>query len=628
MRLPSVLMKAPTVGYLASVFLTWCSPVTAANPSAISVPVQTEWIGNDGSWSTVAIRVGNPPQWLNVFPSTASQETWVIGQDGCGESGPSVCSADRGGLFSVNASSSWQNVGGYELGLDIQLFGMGSGYYGYDTIALSENVSMPSQVISVVNETQYWLGFLGLGTKASNFTNVDKPTFLSSLANQTIPSLSYSYTAGASYQLKQVPSSLVLGGMDLNRYYPHNTTFALDPDLNPVVSINQVTIAASPAPTSSISGSWSGDKPYTLFEPSEADLFTIDSTTPFLWLPEAVCTRLEDAFGIVYNDLLQLYLLNTTQQQTLANANISFTFDLSDYPGSHNGVSLQLSYKAFDLALSYGFPGLESVFPQMGASSPSVPYLPVRKAANSTQYTIGRMFLQEIYLIVDYQRNNFSISQAKFNLDAIDDQALMDIDPPDTDSPEITDQSSQGLNSGAWIGIAIGALVGIVTLTLLVCFFVFRRRALNRIRQGQPPDTVIDQYFTKWFVDNKRRGLIAEMDNSKSEYPVEMGAGELPELPTDIHKAIELPASEKYRGNCVVIPLGHNPQIPLELPSDVASFRTSNVSEEEISPVSPELSDYSVRESSYNGNWWQDGTESMSPIFSPVDLEDETMKAT
>ena len=124
----------------------------------------------------------------------------MIGLEGCGESGASICSDDRGGLFSIDASSSWQSVGGYELGLDTQLFGLGSGYYGYDAIALSGNVSVPSQIISVVNETEYWLGFLGLGTKASNFTNVNKPTLLSSLANQTIPSLSYSYTAGAPYR--------------------------------------------------------------------------------------------------------------------------------------------------------------------------------------------------------------------------------------------------------------------------------------------------------------------------------------------------------------------------------------------------------------------------------------------
>lgn len=30
----------------------------------------------------VSIRVGTPPQWVNVFVSTASQETWVVGPGG------------------------------------------------------------------------------------------------------------------------------------------------------------------------------------------------------------------------------------------------------------------------------------------------------------------------------------------------------------------------------------------------------------------------------------------------------------------------------------------------------------------------------------------------------------------
>ena len=32
---------------------------------------------------SVSIRVGTPPQWLDVFVSTASEETWVIGPGGC-----------------------------------------------------------------------------------------------------------------------------------------------------------------------------------------------------------------------------------------------------------------------------------------------------------------------------------------------------------------------------------------------------------------------------------------------------------------------------------------------------------------------------------------------------------------
>ena len=52
MHLPSSFVNVLAVWHLASVLLTFISPVNAANCSAVSVPVQTEWVGNDGSWST------------------------------------------------------------------------------------------------------------------------------------------------------------------------------------------------------------------------------------------------------------------------------------------------------------------------------------------------------------------------------------------------------------------------------------------------------------------------------------------------------------------------------------------------------------------------------------------------
>ncbi|MCJ1475655.1 hypothetical protein MMC13_004318 [Lambiella insularis] len=307
--------------------------VSQVRSSAISVPVSTQWIGDDGDWNPVIIRVGHPPQYLNVLADTVSQETWVIGQAGSGNSGYSICSSDRGGLFASNESNSWQSLGGYALGMDAQLFGVGAGYYGLDEIALASNVSVSGQIISVVNDTQYWLGCLGLGSKASNFTNGEQPSFLSSLASHTIPSLSYSYTAGAPYQLKQVPSSLVLGGFDLNRFHNNDITFQLSPDMNPVVSIEQLSVTAAPAAVSNLSALWSGNAQISLFDASDSYLFTIDSSTPFLWLPEAVCAKLEEAFNITYNDEVQLYLLSDTQHQTLKIANLSFTYDVADFSG-------------------------------------------------------------------------------------------------------------------------------------------------------------------------------------------------------------------------------------------------------------------------------------------------------
>jgi hypothetical protein len=41
--------------------------------------------GDDGTWSAISIRVGTPPQWVDVMVNTVSSETWVVGPAGCAD---------------------------------------------------------------------------------------------------------------------------------------------------------------------------------------------------------------------------------------------------------------------------------------------------------------------------------------------------------------------------------------------------------------------------------------------------------------------------------------------------------------------------------------------------------------
>lgn len=111
------------------------------------------------------------------------------------------CRRNRGNLFLANESTTWENVGAYDLGFNPQVEDSGLGYYGYDKITLNGHV-VPDQVIAIVKDTRYWLGYMGLGIKETNFKDANKLTLLSSLVqNQSlIPSHSYGYTAGASYR--------------------------------------------------------------------------------------------------------------------------------------------------------------------------------------------------------------------------------------------------------------------------------------------------------------------------------------------------------------------------------------------------------------------------------------------
>ena len=87
----------------------------------------------------VTVRLGSPPQWVDVLPSTSGSETLAIGLSGCDST--AQCRKARGGLFNMTASTSWNYKGNYEVALDRQLGYNSTGTYGFDTIALSDSAS-------------------------------------------------------------------------------------------------------------------------------------------------------------------------------------------------------------------------------------------------------------------------------------------------------------------------------------------------------------------------------------------------------------------------------------------------------------------------------------------------------
>ena len=169
--------------------------------------------GDDGSWSSFALRIGSSEQIVRVLPSTAGQETWVVSPQGCppgrnGTSTSSSCSQSRGGLFDPTQSSSWQTLGHYSLGLELNLEYNDTALYGLDTVALGFGNSIggptvDSQVISALATDDYYLGIFGLGHQGTNISNFTepRPSFLTAMRNESlIPSLSWAYTAGAPYR--------------------------------------------------------------------------------------------------------------------------------------------------------------------------------------------------------------------------------------------------------------------------------------------------------------------------------------------------------------------------------------------------------------------------------------------
>lgn len=168
-------------------------------------------LGDDGAWSTFLISAGSPPQQLEVLASTEVASTWVVAPDGCGTNDAPNCTASRGGAYDDTKSSTWNSKGIFLLGNEINLGYTGAnnivnGTFGYDTLALLRqgvaNVSVDHQVLAAIITDDFYVGSLGLSNQPINVSTTDSsPSLLSSLKSQNlIPSISYGYTAGASYR--------------------------------------------------------------------------------------------------------------------------------------------------------------------------------------------------------------------------------------------------------------------------------------------------------------------------------------------------------------------------------------------------------------------------------------------
>ena len=138
------------------------------NPCSHPLPCLSD--GNDGPWSTFNIHVGTPPQPVRVLVSTNVAQTWVVSanktEGGCLATDPPDCAQARGGLFSANSSTTWQDKEIYQLGIERFLDDCDgnhdNGDYRFDAMRLgltgSGGVRFDSQTIAAISTKDFYLG--------------------------------------------------------------------------------------------------------------------------------------------------------------------------------------------------------------------------------------------------------------------------------------------------------------------------------------------------------------------------------------------------------------------------------------------------------------------------------------
>ena len=355
-------------------------------PAPVAVPASQEFDGNDGPWSSFTVQVGTPPQDVKVLISTASYQTLVVVPEGCTSSNPPDYASSRGGEFVSSLSSTWRannmtTNGIFTLELEGNLGYSGNGDYGYDTVGMgwqgSGTPSLEQQSVGKIATKQFYLGIFGLDPKPTNFSNFNDPvpSYMATLKERNIiPSISWGYTAGNQYRLGPALASLTLGGYDPSRFIQNDATFSFNEieTRELTVNINNIFINAN-----------HGGAPTTSTRTISA---LIDSTVPYIYLPLDLCKMFEDTLGIEWDDEVEAYLVNDTLHGALQAQNSTVTFSLGDSSQGQT-VNISLPYLAFDLTASY----------PLGTNKSR--YFPLMRATNQSQYTLGRTFLQEAYVI-------------------------------------------------------------------------------------------------------------------------------------------------------------------------------------------------------------------------------------
>ncbi|KAH8712100.1 aspartic peptidase domain-containing protein [Phaeosphaeriaceae sp. PMI808] len=455
-------------------------PGITSVPAPFPVGPDQEWSGIDGTWSTFSLAVGNPPMVSRVIASTASQQIWVVNHQACVQNmtdgtGKVVeinkfntdCELSRGYLFNETRSKTWRRKGYYRLWVEKWLGYDGNGLYGFDSVGIGsvgeEGPSAPNTTVGTMVSQNFWLGHLGLHPKPTNFSAFEDPipSFMMDLFTQKyIPSLSFGYTPGARYHNDMSLGSLTLGGYDASKIIPNDLTFIMSPNNERDLVVGIVGLTANTTSKKNIN----------LLPRDGLNMF-IDSTIAEMWFPVEICSLFESTFGLKYDNKTNLYLVDNTLHNSLLAQNASITFTLGQKASTDTTINITLPYAAFDLEAS---PPYRNILQKTR-------YFPIRRGTEENQWVLGRAFLQEAYLTVDWERQNFSLS-------AIDKAfgrtpQLTAIVSPQYAKLEAPRRPKQPLSSSAIIGIALSGGFVFALILITIGWWFWRRRHQRKMEE-------------------------------------------------------------------------------------------------------------------------------------------------
>jgi hypothetical protein len=297
--------------------------------------------------------------------------------------------------------------------------------------------------------------------------------------------------------------SLILGGVDQTRFNPTSTISV--PFQNQaenqsplLVSITSVTLSDDP------------DVNTTQHVAEHAIQATIDSSTPYIWLPTSACVVFERNFGIVWDERTELYLLNYTTHDSLRRRNATVIFSLQ-WAAEPANSSLR---KVHNFTLTYGGALDLTISEPMGTLSP---YFPLKRSNSTSEAILGRTFLQETHIAVDYERKVWNLSQAV--MQPASPSKVVPILPNlenfhGESTPNQSPTQRQGLtgHSGAIAGIVVGCVV-FMWVCSIVSIALWRKESAKR----KKTDSLCKDGFQKPELGNTVRPWVEAFGTEISE---------------------------------------------------------------------------------------------------------------
>jgi hypothetical protein len=330
--------------------------------------------------------------------------------------------------------------------------------YGEDHLGLAsagQSWFIANQTVAGAVSRDFFMTLFGLSNAAINLGRGKIVTLLTNFRKSAaIPSTSFSYTAG-SHGRRRSPPSLVLGGYDTTRFDPlttlqvdvRDTTEVSDPYQ---LAVNITAITLRPSPDEKANSDMS-----TILTYNESGMtVNIDPVTAQMWLPIQICKAFEKALGLEWNDTRQLYLVNASRHDWLVRMNHSVTFSLGSSRSNGAIKNFTLPYSAFDLNVTYPLVERGSY------------YFPLKRASDEGPFILGRTFLQDTHISVDYDSGYFNISQTNPEINKANLVPILPLNTKDTHTTETT--KATGLSTGAYAGIGIGAGVAAIAIVLLL----------------------------------------------------------------------------------------------------------------------------------------------------------------